>query len=111
MAASLSGFGGRAQRLPIWMGAATTGAGGRADDYPCGLNKGSKGHYGQPRLIDHVRKEITAQSADEGNGGGDRRLRRSPRADCHLFSRVKIFKAFRIYHGNPLIIMAGQRNL
>ena len=28
-----------------------------------------------------------------------------------LFSRVKIFKAFRIYHGNPLIIMAGQRNL
>jgi len=24
-----------------------------------------------------------------------------------LFSRVKIFKAFRIYHGNPLIIMAG----
>ena len=28
-----------------------------------------------------------------------------------IFSRVKIFKAFRIYHGNPLIIMAGQRNL
>ena len=69
-----SGFDGQAQRLPIWMGTATTGAGGRADDYPCGLNKGSKGHYGQPRLIDHVRKEITAQSADEGNGGGDRRL-------------------------------------
>nr|DAD95672.1 MAG TPA: hypothetical protein [Siphoviridae sp. ctQU013] len=62
-------------------------------------------------MIDYVRTEITAQSADEGDRGGDRRKRRSPRADCHLFSRAKIFKAFRIYHGNPLIIMAGQRNL